>query len=121
MRVIWLLTMVGLLGVQALYGQDQRVSLSGFVTDAESGEVLIGAHLHVPALQAGTVTNDYGFYSLTLPADSVYLRLSYLGYLPRSFAIDLRSDLELDVELTPASVGLGEVEVEAERGEDEVE
>ena len=121
MRVILLLTVLGLLGVQALYGQDQRVTLSGFVTDAESGEALIGANLYVPARQAGTITNDYGFYSLTLPADSVYLRISYLGYQARSFAIDLRRDLDFDIELTPTPVGLGEVEIVAERGEDEVE
>ena len=71
MRVIWLLTVVGLLSVHTLYGQDQRFTLSGFVTDAENGEALIGANLYVPQLQVGTVTNDYGFYSLTLPADSV--------------------------------------------------
>ena len=121
MRVIWLLTVVGLLGVHTLYGQDQRFTLSGFVTDAENGEALIGANLYVPQLQVGTGTNDYGFYSLTLPADSVYLRISYLGYQPRVLAIDLRGDLDLDVELTLTSVGLGEVEVVAERGENEVE
>lgn len=121
MRVILLLTVVGLLGVAASYGQDQRFTLSGFITDAESGEALIGANLYVPARQVGTVANDYGFYSLTLSADSVFLRVSYLGYQPRTFAVDLREDLAFDVELTPASVGLGEVEVVAERGEDEVE
>ena len=76
----------------------QRHTLSGFVTDSESGERLLGANLYVPLLRAGTVTNDYGFYSLTLPPDSTYLRVSYLGYQTRTLALDLTRDLTLDID-----------------------
>ena len=95
-------------------------TISGFVTDQESGEKLIGANLYVFALNTGTVTNNYGFYSLTLPADSLYLRVSYLGYETRDFAIDLRDDIALNVELSEEAIDLEGVEVIAERATDRV-
>lgn len=55
-------------------------TLSGYVEDATSGERLIGVSLAVPEYQAGTITNAYGFYSITLPEDSFRVQLSYLGY-----------------------------------------
>ncbi|RAJ76614.1 outer membrane receptor protein involved in Fe transport [Chitinophaga dinghuensis] len=55
-------------------------TLSGYVEDAASGERLIGVSLAAPQFQTGTVTNAYGFYSLTLPSDSLHLQLSYMGY-----------------------------------------
>lgn len=121
-----MLLFVGWLGIQTVCAQPreqakQRYTLSGFVSDSESGERLIGATLYAPALRVGTVTNDYGFYSLALPGDTVGLRVSYLGYRPRTFTLELDRDRELDIELTPVSVGLEEVEVVADRDEREVE
>ncbi|MBV8252033.1 MAG: TonB-dependent receptor [Chitinophaga sp.] len=55
-------------------------TLSGYVEDAASGERLIGVSLAAPQFQAGTVTNAYGFYSITLPTDSLRVLLSYMGY-----------------------------------------
>ena len=81
---------------------------------------MIGANLFVLNQGTGTVTNNYGFYSLTLPADSLYLRISYLGFESRNFEIDLQQDIELHIELSPETVRLDEVEVVAERSENEV-
>ncbi|WP_212005310.1 TonB-dependent receptor domain-containing protein [Chitinophaga sp. HK235] len=55
-------------------------TLSGYVEDATSGERLIGVSLAAPQFQAGTITNAYGFYSITLPTDSLRVQLSYMGY-----------------------------------------
>ncbi|MDX1547976.1 MAG: TonB-dependent receptor, partial [Rhodothermales bacterium] len=124
MRWIWVVVVAGGLWATPVCAQEpppaRRATLSGFVTDAETGERLPGAHLYALPLRAGTVTNEYGFYSLTLPADSVVVRVSYLGYRTRILALRLRTDRELDVELEPAAVGLGEVEVAAERAEESV-
>ncbi|WP_420456146.1 TonB-dependent receptor [Rubrivirga sp.] len=86
---------------------------SGVVTDAATGEVLIGASVYAPALGAGTATNAYGFFSLPLPADSVRLRVSYVGYVARDTVVDARADVRLDVALV-AEGALGEVVVEAD-------
>ena len=45
----------------------EKFTLSGFVSDIDSNETLIGVNIIVPELQIGTITNEYGFYSLTLP------------------------------------------------------
>lgn len=89
-------------------------AVSGVVTDAETGEVLIGASVYAPALSIGAMTNAYGFYSLPLPADSVRLRISYVGFATRDTVVDARADVRLDIALAPE--GLGEVVVEADEG-----
>lgn len=51
-------------------------TISGFVTDQATGERLINATVYVPTLRTGTTTNTYGFYSVSLPTDSVSLIFS---------------------------------------------
>ncbi len=97
--------------------QDTRVSISGFVTDAATGERLIGATLFLPERRAGTVSNVYGFYSLTLPAGVTQLRVSYVGYRTRLLRLDLTEDGRIDIELTATPTTLGEVEVVADRAD----
>ena len=48
-----------------LYAQE-KFTLNGYVRDAESGESLIGATIYINQISAGTITNPYGFYSITL-------------------------------------------------------
>ena len=112
---------LSLLSAQAVVARQTspRHVLSGFVTDSTSGERLAGATVYVPALRTGTATDDAGFYRLALPAGSVVMHVSYLGYETRTFSLDLESDREMDVALAPASVGLDGVEVVGEREEDE--
>ncbi|MGS2725862.1 TonB-dependent receptor [Psychroserpens sp. BH13MA-6] len=57
-----------------------NVTLSGTITDADSNETLIGVNIIVPELQTGTTTNEYGFYSITLPEGTYKIQISYLGY-----------------------------------------
>jgi hypothetical protein len=92
-----------------------RHTLSGFVVDAESGEMLVGANLYVPSFQQGTTTNRHGFYSLSLPSDSVRLVVSYLGYERKVLRLDMTADRRRDVALSPSAVQAGSLEVTAER------
>lgn len=62
---------------------------------------MIGVNVFVAGKTVGTATNSYGFYSLTLPADSLELVFSFVGYQPRSFIIKLNKNIELNVELDP--------------------
>ena len=59
----------------------ETITISGYVEEAESGEKLIGGTVLDLISGKGTITNDYGFYSLTLPKDSVKIRVSYIGYM----------------------------------------
>ncbi len=59
----------------------QNYTISGYVTDRQTGEQLVGATIYSPVLQKGSQTNSFGFYSLTLPVqDSILIQISYVGY-----------------------------------------
>ena len=94
----------------------QKFTISGYVSDGETGEMLIGANVFDFRTEAGTTSNTYGFYSLTLPAeDSIYLTFTYTGFQPKTYALKLTQDLEMNVALG-GSVELETFEVTAETG-----
>lgn len=113
-RSLWVAVL--LVGPAAVFAQPYTIS--GFVQDVENSEKLIGATLYEPSLQLGTVSNRYGFFSLTLPTDSVVIRVAFVGYETRVLSFNLDSDIEITVDLTPTTYGLEEVEVIGERVED---
>lgn len=80
-----------------LFGQ--KFTISGYVRDAGTGENLIGATIYDLNSQSGTVTNIYGFFSLTLPSDSVNLRASFVGYQVQESTFFLKEDQVLDFSL----------------------
>ncbi len=100
--------------------EQDRYVISGFVVDVESTESLVGATVHAPDIGIGTTTNRYGFFSLSVPADSVHLVVSHVGYLPLTLNQTLTEDLRLNIELNPEATRLGEVKVIAV-GESSVE
>ncbi|MFK7809550.1 MAG: carboxypeptidase-like regulatory domain-containing protein [Saprospiraceae bacterium] len=91
----------------------QKFTISGYIEDAGSGEKLISANAFDLRSSKGTVSNIYGFYSLTLPKDSVMLTFSYIGYQPQSFKVMLDEDLTFNVKLEQ-ELSLTEVVVVAE-------
>ena len=94
-----------------------RHTVSGYVSDAESGERLIGATVLDRAGARGTVTNTFGFYSLTLPAaDSVQIAISYVGYQSQLVVVSLRENHVQNMALLPSAL-LREVEIVADRYE----
>jgi len=77
-----------------------RVTLSGYVKDSRTGEMLIGASIFIPAAGTGISSNNYGFYSITVPpADTMELEISYVGYKSQSRQVDARSSGALSFEL----------------------
>ncbi len=118
---ICLLTVLSLLVACQATGQDRKYTISGFITDAETGETLAGANVYVSSLGTGTVTNEYGFYSVTIPSRSILVRISFIGFTAQDVRLTLEKNERLDVELQPQAVGLGEVEIVADRTDGEVE
>ena len=57
----------------------QTYTVSGYVKDKATGESLIGAVVQVMATKAGTATNEYGFYSLTLEKGNHEISVKYVG------------------------------------------
>ena len=82
-------------------------TVSGHITDAESGETLIGAGVLVEGtgrkVQTGAVTNEFGYYTLTIPRGKVSLQYSYVGYESVMLELDLRKDTTVNVVLRPAA------------------
>jgi hypothetical protein len=113
--VLWLLTL-------SAWGQVGKVTLSGTIRDAKTGESLIGATAFAKNANAssGAAANAYGFYSITLPAGQYSLTMQFIGYTPKTQTIDLQRNQTLDVELAPQSVDLSEVVISARRTDDNV-
>ena len=103
-----------LLLLSPLWAVAQNFTVSGTVVDASNGETLIGATVVDARSGKGAVTNLYGRYSLTLRGDSVSLKITFVGYEPQTFRLELDRNRELNVKLKP-SVMLDEVVVTAER------
>lgn len=94
----------------------EKFTISGYIEDAATGEKLIGANVFDPNSNSGTTSNTFGFYSLTLPKDSVYLAVSYIGYQTTYFRLDLDQDLSINFQLKDGTE-LEEIVVTAEQGE----
>ncbi len=91
-----------------------RVNVSGYVLDASTGEALIGANVAILETGAGTITNTYGYYSLTVEAGFYTLVFSYVGYDRETRALSLGEDLTINIELKESLQVLEEVTVVAE-------
>ena len=68
---------------------EQKYTLSGIVSDAASGENLPGVNFVIGDGQTGTSTNEYGFFSITLPAGTYTVSVIYLGYETITETIEL--------------------------------
>lgn len=86
-------------------------TVSGYLRERSTGEILIGANVFVKGTQVGTTTNAYGFYSLTLPAGDYLLAFSFIGYKPEFREIMLDADQAFSLELEGTSLEIKEVEV----------
>jgi hypothetical protein len=79
--------------------QAQKYTISGSIKDAASGESLIGAYVYNIRSHHGTTANNYGFYSITLPQDSVHLIISYVGYEKQIASFLLSKDTTINFAL----------------------
>jgi hypothetical protein len=99
----------------------ERHTISGYVREAISGESLIGVNIYLPDHKTGTITNTYGFFSLTLQgSDSLELIISYVGFTPEIVKISFHKNIELNIDLRP-NIILNEVTISAERREKQSE
>lgn len=92
----------------ALSAQD-KFTLSGTITDSQSNETLIGVNVLVPEIQSGTMTNEYGFYSITLPKGTYTIQISYLGFKTILESVNLNDDTTKNFQLQEAAESLDEV------------
>ncbi len=94
----------------------QEFTISGTIKDAQSGEDLIGANVLVVDLPGtGTISNEYGFYSLTLAEGTYTIRVQYLGYDALDQQVILTENKKLDIELGEAATKLNEIVISGEK------
>lgn len=89
----------------------QKITISGHVLDAQSGEFLINANVYTgDSTLIGTSTNTFGFYSLTVGKGMTTIQASYVGYGKFRKTIDISRDTTLDIRID-AVISLNEVSV----------
>jgi hypothetical protein len=96
MRRLYLVSFIILITLSA---KAQKFTISGTIKDRASGENLIGASIFNVSTGQGTTSNTYGFYSITLPKDTVLLRISYVGYESSIIKILLSRDTTMNIEM----------------------
>ena len=89
----------------------QKFTISGTVTEASSNETLIGVTIAVPELRTGVTTNEYGFYSITLPEGNYRLQVSYLGFQTISQDFELNTNRQVNFQMIEEAEQLDEVVV----------
>jgi hypothetical protein len=87
----------------------QKYTLSGTITDQNTGETLIGVNIIIPEAKTGTVTNEYGFYSISLPKGNYLVIWSYLGYAGAEEIITLDKNVRKNISLKVSAQELDEV------------
>ena len=109
MKIIQILILLVLFSFNSF--SQERFTLNGYITDSESGESLIGATVFINEINSGTVTNPYGFYSITLDEGNYNIDFRYIGYNTISKEIDLSSNTKIDIELASSDIQLESVVV----------
>ena len=94
-------------------GAQSKFTISGYVKDAANGEALIGAAVFAEPARVGKTTNEYGFFSLTLPAGTYTISFTYLGYLTQTKNINLTENQKVSVELAEEAKNMQEVVISA--------
>lgn len=103
-----------------LFSQSKFI-ISGFIRDIKTSEGLIGANVYVKELKQGVVANNYGFYSVTLPAGTYTISYTYVGYTSQESVIKIEANLKKNVEMVSNDIMAKEVVVIAQRSDKNVE
>jgi len=115
MKKSWLFFLILLFSGTA--ASAQNFAISGEIRDQSTGESIIGATVLVKSKNSGCVTNNFGFYSITLPAGSYEMELRCVGYETFTTSIKLQANLHKDFELKTVSFTGGPVIIEGTRKE----
>ncbi|MNJ98161.1 TonB-dependent Receptor Plug Domain protein [compost metagenome] len=113
------LTVFLLLIFSTVFAQE-KFTLSGTISDDSSNETLIGASVYIKEIQKGVTTNEYGFYSISLPAGTYTVQVSYVSFGTKEETIVLKSNIRKNVNLTTDSKELKEVVISDNRKRAEI-
>ena len=95
-----ILLILFLFGTLSSFSQE-KVTLSGTIFDTKNKETLIGVNLYIFEAKASLTTNEYGFYSISLPKGDYTVSISYLGYQEISEKIVLSQNIKKNLKRVP--------------------
>ncbi|MDN5213366.1 carboxypeptidase-like regulatory domain-containing protein [Fulvivirgaceae bacterium BMA12] len=93
-------------------------TLSGFISDRETGENLVGVSLFIADKHLGVTTNEYGYYMFTLPEGEYTVSINYLGYKSQQYKLLINKDQRLDLTMEVTEFELGEVVIQGQAEQD---
>ncbi|WP_395655374.1 carboxypeptidase-like regulatory domain-containing protein [Flavobacterium sp.] len=103
-NLYWFLCFFSLLG----FGQEKMI-LSGIASDTNTNETLIGVSVYIAELNIGTYTNEYGFYSISLPKGTYTIQISYIGFETITEKIEINQNTKKNFGLIESKLELNEV------------
>jgi TonB-dependent starch-binding outer membrane protein SusC len=92
-----------------------KYTLQGYITDKETGESLVGANIFIPKDFIGSISDIQGHFSLRIPPGDYLLSVSYMGYEKKQLNLLLNEDKQLNIELEPVKVLIGEVNIVSQK------
>ena len=98
----------------AIFAQD-KFTLSGSIADSGSNETLIGASVYIKELQIATTTNQYGFYSISLPAGTYTVQVSYVSFGTIEETVELQANVRKNFGLASGTEELQEVIIDGNK------
>ncbi len=113
--------LIALFNIAVFIINAQTSTISGYIKDKHSGEALIGATCYIPALKKGITSNQYGYYSLTLPSGKHTIIFSFIGYETQDITLDLTENKVLDILMAEENLQIDDVIVYATRRDHNIE
>ena len=110
-----------LLALSSITYAQSKYTVSGTVSDKKTGETVIGAILRIQEVKgAGTVSNEYGFYSMTVAEGEYTLTVTMSGYATQSRTLSLHANRKEDFQLQDTSYMTAEVVITGEKADQNV-
>ena len=92
-----------------------NVTITGYITNKDTKEPVSGVTVFIQKLTAGTISNEYGFYSLTIPRGVHMLKFSFIGMRDKVINLNLFGAGELNVDMSSVLIPLKETVVSAQK------
>jgi hypothetical protein len=114
MKLITMISFVFLL-ITTETSFSQKHTIYGFVKDSISGEILSGSSIFIKDFNYFTISNNYGFFSITVPDGEYNLSCSYVGYFPCIRRLNINKDERIEISLSPQNFSITEVIISANK------
>ncbi|MBU46876.1 MAG: hypothetical protein CMD28_05535, partial [Flavobacteriales bacterium] len=93
----------------------EKYTISGYITDINNGESIVGANIYCKELNLGVTSNTYGFYSLTLPSGTYDISYTFIGYKTENKSFVLKNSIRNDIEFELSNINMQEIIVTADK------